>query len=165
MIGNMATALVKHGRIRTTLSKAKAMQRVADRLVTLGKDGSVHSRRMAYRILKDRDIVKHLFGEIAPRFLDVHGGYTRVLKLDNRRGDAAPCALLEFTRLPAVAAPKSPEKTKAKPAPKGTAEGPAEGGKAAEAKAPKAEEGAKPKKFLEGLRSIFKRKQGDTGAK
>ena len=157
MFCNMATSLVKYGRVRTTLAKAKAMQRVADRLVTLGKEGSVHSRRQAFRILKDRDIVKQLFGEIAPRFLDVHGGYTRVLKLDNRRGDAAPIALLEFTRLPAVQAPKAPEKGKAKP-PAPT--------KAPEAKAPKAgEEASKPKKFLEGLRGLFKRKQGDSGAK
>lgn len=160
MIGNMATALVKHGRIRTTLAKAEAMQRVADRLVTLGKEGSVHSRRQAFRILKDRDIVKQLFGEIAPRFLDVRGGYTRVLKLENRRGDAAPCALLEFTRLPAIEAPK-PEKAKAKAPPA------AKTPEAEKAKASKAEEEAKakPKKFLEGLRSIFKRKQGDSGAK
>ena len=155
MIGNMATALVKHGRIRTTLAKAKAMQRVADRLVTLGKEGSVHSRRQAFRILKDRDIVKQLFGDVAPRFLDVRGGYTRVLKLGNRLGDAAPTALLEFTRLP-VEAPKAPEKSKAKPK---TPEAP-------KAQAPKGEEeAAKPKKFLEGLRALFKRKKGEPGAK
>ena len=158
MLCNMATALVKHGRIRTTLAKAKAMQRVADRLVTLGKEGSVHSRRQAFRILKDRDIVKQLFGEIAPRFLDVHGGYTRVMKLGNRNGDAAPTALLEFTRLP-VEAPKAPEKGKAKPTTP----------KAPEAHTPQApkgeEEAAKPKKFLEGIRDLFKRKKGEPGAK
>lgn len=155
LICNMATSLVKYGRVRTTLTKAKAMQRVADRLVTLGKEGSVHSRRQAFRILKDRDIVKQLFGDIAPRFLDVHGGYTRVLKLDNRRGDAAPTALLEFTRLPAVEAPKAPEKTKAKaPA---AAKAP-EGSKAEEKE-------SKPKKFLEGLRDLFRRKKGEPGAK
>lgn len=158
LICNMATSLVKYGRVRTTLTKAKAMQRVADRLVTLGKEGSVHSRRQAFRILKDRDIVKQLFGDIAPRFLDVHGGYTRVLKLDNRRGDAAPTALLEFTRLP-VEAPKAPPKGKAKPP------APPKAPEASKAEAPKTEEGAKPKKFLEGLRSLFKRKQGDSGAK
>lgn len=153
MLSNMAVALLRHGRIRTTLSKAKAMQRLGDRLISLGKDGSVHARRQAFKIVRDRDVVKQLFAEVAPRFLDCQGGYTRVLKLIPRIGDGASMALLEFTRLP-VEAPKAPPKGKAKPpaAPKAPESG--------RAPSPKGEEEApKPKKFLEGLRDLFKPKK------
>ena len=150
----MAQAIVEHGRIRTTVVKGKEAKRVIDRLVTLGKEGSVHSRRRAFQVLQNRDLVKRLFAEIAPRFLDVQGGYTRLLRLGNRPGDGAETALLELTRLPVEAAP-APTKTKAKAAP-----APKEGAEAPTGK--DAEEGEqKPKKFFEGLRELFKKKGSD----
>ena len=145
MLDNTARNVLHHGRIRTTLSKAKATQRVVDRLITLGKEGSIHSRRQAFRVLQDRTLVKRLFGDIAPRFVDVRGGYTRVLRLAIRQGDGAQTALLELTKLP-VEEPAKPTK-----APKAEAE-PAQPIAPAEAK--------KPKKFFEGLRELFKTKKG-----
>ena len=153
MLANMATALLHHGRIRTTLAKAKALTRVADRLITLGKEGGVHARRQAYRFLQSRQVVKQLFAEVAPRFLDCQGGYTRVLKLSPRPGDGAPQALLEFTRLP-VEIPKAPQKMKAQQALPPKAEA------AAQAPTKKEEETLKPKRFLEGLRHLFRPKKG-----
>lgn len=151
----MARNVVLHGKIRTTLPKAKHAQRLVERLISLGKEGSVHSRRQAYRVLQDREIVKKLFADVAPRFLDCRGGYTRVLKLSVRPGDGAPQALLALTRLPAEA-PKAPPKTKKTPkaAPSPESEGP---------KAPKEEKDKgpqKPKRFLEGLRELFRSKKG-----
>jgi len=150
MLAMMARNLLRHGRIHTTPAKAKAARRVVDRLITLGKEGSIHSRRQAYRLLQDRELVKRLFAEIAPRFLDCHGGYTRVLKLDAyRHGDGAPTAVLELTRLPAE--PPKPSLTKpSKPQAPPTAPEP---------KAPKAEAAPKPKRFLEGLRGLFGKKK------
>lgn len=146
-LDNLARNLLRHGRIRTTVAKAKVSRRVVDRLITLGKDGSVHARRQAYRILQDRGLVKQLFADIAPRFLDCQGGYTRVLKLDGaRRGDGAQTAVLELTRLPAP--PKPAPARKAKP--------PAEPAKPTE---PKAGEQPKPKGFLDGLRGLFGKKK------
>lgn len=154
MLDNTARNVLQHGRIRTTLAKAKATQRVVDKLITLGKEGSIHSRRRAFRVLQDRTMVKLLFGDIAPRFVDVRGGYTRVLRLAIRPGDGAQTALLELTRLPVEepAKPAKAVKTKAEPAQ------PAE---PAEAQKPSGEpEGEKPKKFFEGLRELFKTKKG-----
>ena len=152
MLANTARNVLLHGRIRTTLPKAKATQRVVERLITLGKEGSIHSRRRAYRVLQSRDIIKQLFGEIAPRFLDCRGGYTRVLRLSRRQGDGAQVALLELTRLPAER--PTPVKAKAEPAPK-----PAEGTQRKEAAETSEAEGQKPKKFLEGLRELFRTKK------
>jgi large subunit ribosomal protein L17 len=142
-LDNLARNLLLHGRIRTTVAKAKVSRRVVDRLITLGKDGSVHARRQAYRVLQDRGLVKQLFADIAPRFLDCRGGYTRVLKLDGaRHGDGAQTAILELTRLPAP--PKGgPAPRKAKPA----------------EPARPAPEQPKPKGFLEGLRGLFGKKK------
>jgi len=149
-LNNMARNLVQHGRILTTLAKAKQAQPFMERLITLGKDGSVHARRQAVRWLKDRDTVKQLFSDIAPRFQECAGGYTRILKLGYRRGDGAAEALLELTRLP-VESPKTPPKTK----PHAAARPP-------EATPPSqsAQEPHKPKRFLEGLRELFRVKQG-----
>lgn len=153
MLANMARNLLRHGRIRTTVAKAKVSRRVVDRLITLGKDGSIHARRQAYRILQDRGLVKQLFADIAPRFLDCQGGYTRVLKLDGaRHGDGAPMAVLELTRLPAPPKPAPARKAKPQPAE------PAKPSPAPRAE-PKAEEKPKPKRFLEGLRGLFGKKR------
>jgi large subunit ribosomal protein L17 len=156
----MARNVLQHGRIRTTVAKAKEAQRLIDRLVGLGKEGSVHSRRRAYRVLKDRDLVKRLFAEVSPRFLDCQGGYTRVLKLGHRNGDGAATALLELTRLPA-GPPKAPPKPKAKAEPAPAAKTPA----VPHAPKPKAEAAPeKPKPFLEGLRRFFRPQKTGAGS-
>jgi large subunit ribosomal protein L17 len=99
MFKNMAKSLVEHERIQTTEAKAKELRKVADRLVSMGLEDTVHSRRKAYRVLEDRTLVHKLFSEIAPRFTEQPGGYTRILKsAEPRRGDAASMAVIEFTR-------------------------------------------------------------------
>lgn len=97
MFANAAASLIEHERIRTTLPKAKELRRVVERLVTKGKKGELHDRRNAFSFLRSDEAVKKLFDEIAPRFKDRKGGYTRVLKFaDTRMGDAASMAIIEF---------------------------------------------------------------------
>ncbi len=96
MFRNQLASLFQHERIRTTLPKAKELRPVAEKLVTRSRDDSVHSRRMVRRWIADRDIVKRLFDDIAPRFSDRPGGYLRIVKLGPRRGDGAEEAILEF---------------------------------------------------------------------
>ena len=96
MMRNLIKSLVDHGRITTTLAKAKEMRRFADRIITYGKQDTVHARRLAYSFLGSRTLVKKLFDEIAPQMKDRNGGYTRVLKAGFRRGDSAPMAIIEF---------------------------------------------------------------------
>jgi large subunit ribosomal protein L17 len=94
---NLATALLTHGRITTTLPKARFAREVAEKAITLGKDGSLHARRQAVALLRNKDVTYALFDRIAPAFADVNGGYTRILKLGPRPGDAAEMVLLELT--------------------------------------------------------------------
>jgi large subunit ribosomal protein L17 len=94
---NLVLALVKHDRIKTTDAKAKELRRYADRMVTLGKRGDLAARRLAFAFMQSRDAVKRLFDEIAPRFKERNGGYTRVVKFGFRRGDAAPLSIVEFS--------------------------------------------------------------------
>jgi len=96
MFGNMAAALLKHEQIKTTLPKAKDLRRLVDRLVTLGKRGDLHARRQALSVLHDRAIAGKLFDELATRYKDRQGGYTRVLKAGFRYGDMAPMAIVEL---------------------------------------------------------------------
>ena len=96
MMANLATELIRHGRIRTTHAKAKAVQPLADRMITFGKRGDLHARRLAGRVVRDGDVLHHLFADVGPAFAERDGGYTRVLKLGPRKGDAAPMALLEL---------------------------------------------------------------------
>jgi large subunit ribosomal protein L17 len=93
---NMASNLFRHGRIETTTAKAKELRPFAERLITLAKRGDLHARRLAVRKLGDRAIVGTLFEEVGPRFSDRPGGYTRILKLGPRKGDAADMALIEL---------------------------------------------------------------------
>mgnify|MGYP000849788553 FL=1 len=93
---NMATSLFKHERIETTTAKAKELRPFAEKLITLGKRGDLHARRLARRHITDRQTLAKLFDDIAPRFVDRLGGYTRILKLGNRQGDAAEIALIEL---------------------------------------------------------------------
>jgi large subunit ribosomal protein L17 len=96
ILANLATELVRHGRIRTTHAKAKAVQPLAERMITFAKRGDVHSRRQVLRVIRDRDVVHKLFADVGPAFSERNGGYTRVLRLDPRKGDAAPMALIEL---------------------------------------------------------------------
>jgi len=96
MLSGLAAALFRDERIRTTEAKAKRLRPVAERLITLGKAGDVSSRRRALAVVEDRDIIHKLFDDIAPRFASRNGGYTRILKLGPRKGDAAPMALIEL---------------------------------------------------------------------
>lgn len=147
LVSNMARNVVQYGRVRTTVTKAKHLQPTIDRLITWGKDGSVHARRQAYCLLKDRTLVKRLFAVVAPEFVTCQGGYTRVIKLAPRYGDGAELALLELTRRPAEM-PKPAPAAKAERAP-ARPDGPTEPA------APAAAVPKKPKRFFEGLRTLF----------
>jgi len=96
MFANMATSLLSHEQIKTTLPKAKELRGVVDRLITLGKRGDLHSRRLAARQVRDETVLRKLFSELAPRYAKRPGGYTRVLKAGFRYGDAAPMAIIEL---------------------------------------------------------------------
>ena len=96
LMRNLITALLREEKIRTTDPKAKELRRWADRVITLGKRGSLHARRQALGIVQDKAVVRKLFDTIAPRFKDRPGGYTRIIKLGIRRGDAAQMALIEL---------------------------------------------------------------------
>lgn len=96
LLANLVCSLVEHRRIRTTLAKAKALRPVAEKLVTLGKRGDLHARRLAIGELRQKEIVKQLFEEIAVASKDRKGGYTRITKLGQRRSDSAPMAFIEW---------------------------------------------------------------------
>jgi large subunit ribosomal protein L17 len=96
MLGTLAAQLFEHGRIRTTEARAKAVRPLAEHLITFAKRGDVHARRQVLKTIPDRDVVHKLFSEIGPRFAERPGGYTRILKLGQRRGDGAPMALIEL---------------------------------------------------------------------
>lgn len=98
MGANLATALLTHGRIQTTAPKAALARRIAEQAITLAKQDTLHARRQAITLLRDKDVTYRLFDVIGPAFSDVQGGYTRVLKLGPRQGDAAPMVLLELSR-------------------------------------------------------------------
>lgn len=93
---NLCNALIKHEQIKTTLPKAKELKRFAEKIITLGKKGTLHSKRQAISILQDETMVKKLFDVLAVRYKDRNGGYTRVLKYGFRKGDVAPMAIIEF---------------------------------------------------------------------
>lgn len=98
MLKNMATSLFLHERIETTTAKAKELRPFAERLITLARRGDVHARRIAGRKIQDRDVLGKLFDDIAPRYAERPGGYTRILKVDRRKGDAAEMSLIELVR-------------------------------------------------------------------
>lgn len=116
MLANMVCSLIKHKRIQTTLAKAKAVRSVAEKMVTLGKKGSIHDRRLAAARLHQEEAVRILFSEIAPTQKERNGGYTRIIRLNQRQGDAAELAILEWVDGVAgeVEAPKA-EKEEKKP--------------------------------------------------
>ena len=96
LYSNLAGSLIEHGRIKTTVAKAKAVRPIAEKMITLGRRGDLAARRQALAYLRSNDIVHILFAEVAPRFTDRPGGYTRIVKLGPRAGDAAEMAYLEF---------------------------------------------------------------------
>jgi large subunit ribosomal protein L17 len=96
LLRNLATALLEHERIITTAPKAKELRRVADKLITLGKRGDLHARRQALQVVHSHVVVQKLFGDIAPRLAERQGGYTRILRLGYRPGDAAAMAMIEL---------------------------------------------------------------------
>jgi len=98
LLMNLANALFLHESIKTTKTKAMELKKVAERLITLAKKKDLHSLRLAFSFLRDKAIVKKLFTEIGDRYVAINGGYTRVLKIGNRRGDNAPMALIELTQ-------------------------------------------------------------------
>ena len=104
MLANMVCSLIIHRRVTTTLAKAKAARSMAEKLVTLGKSGTVHDRRLAVARLHQEDAAKILFTEIAPAFKSRNGGYTRILRLNQRNGDAAQRAILEWVDIAIEAA-------------------------------------------------------------
>ena len=119
MLANLVCSLIKHKRVTTTLAKAKAARSVAEKMVTLGKSGTIHDRRLASaRLLQQEDAVKILFTEIAPSQKGRNGGYTRIIKLHARQGDAAEEAILEWTDLSGAepSATESKAESKTEPA-------------------------------------------------
>jgi len=148
LMRNQVTSLLDYEKIETTDAKAKVLRRIADRMITLGKRGTLHARRRALAVIRDRDVTTKLFDELAPRYATRPGGYTRVLKVRQRVGDAAPMSIVELVDRGVTAAPakpaKAPEKRAAKPKPEKKpekkAEKPAREKKPA-AKAPKASKG------------------------
>ena len=117
MLANLVCSLIKHKRVTTTLARARAARSVAEKMVTLGKRGTIHDRRLAAARLHQEDAVRLLFNEIAPAQKDRNGGYTRIVKLNQRQGDAAPRAILEWVDLAAVAESTAEEKTSAETKP------------------------------------------------
>ena len=96
LYSNLAGALIEHGRIKTTVTKAKAVKPLAEQMITLGRRGDLHARRQATSFLRSRDVVHKLFAEVAPLFKDRPGGYTRIIKIGTRPGDSAEMAYLEL---------------------------------------------------------------------
>src|ERR1700709_1109906 len=98
LLANLATALFEHGRIKTTEPKARALRPYAEKLITHAKKGTLHNRREVLKKIRDKDVVHNLFAEIGPFFSDRNGGYTRIIKVENRKGDNAPMAVIELVQ-------------------------------------------------------------------
>jgi large subunit ribosomal protein L17 len=119
LYANLASALIEHGRIKTTVAKAKEVRPVAEQMITLGRRGDVHSRRQALKLLRSQDVVHKLFSEVGPRFADRPGGYSRIVRIGPRQGDAAEMVYLELVDHVAEARPvrrrRQPEVEDAEP--------------------------------------------------
>jgi len=181
---SLVASLVLNQQIKTTHAMAKEASKLAERLITLGKNGNLHKRRQAFDVLRDRTLVNRLFNDIAPLFKERKGGYTRIIRLANRHGDGAQMALLELTEKKAVEAVKT---KKAKPEKASKEEPPKEAAAPVKEEKPKEEKPKKPsvakavedkevkkeekpkeekpeektredKRFLGGIRRLFKKK-------
>lgn len=117
LLRNLVTSLFKHDEIKTTLAKAKVARRFAEKMITLGKRGDLHARRTALKFITEKDVVKRLFEEVAPRFSERNGGYTRVLKLGPRKGDGAEMAIIQLVESEATVAGEKPRVKMVKPIP------------------------------------------------
>jgi large subunit ribosomal protein L17 len=131
ILANLATSLFEHGRIKTTEPKARALRPYAEKLITHAKKGTLHNRREVMKKIRDKDIVHALFAEIGPFFSDREGGYTRIIKVEARKGDNAPMAVIELVREKTVTseanrARKSSAAKAPAPAPAAVEEAPAE---------------------------------------
>ncbi|MGK5444255.1 50S ribosomal protein L17 [Micromonospora sp. URMC 105] len=116
MLANLATALFQHGKIQTTETKARRLRPLAEQLITKAKRGDLAARRRVLGVVKDKDVVYALFDQIAPRYANRNGGYTRIVKTGPRKGDAAPMAIIELVEELQVAEPKANKKTAARKA-------------------------------------------------
>ncbi|MBN1409101.1 MAG: 50S ribosomal protein L17 [Calditrichaceae bacterium] len=117
LMRNMVAQIIEHKEIKTTIAKAKELRGYVERLVTYGKKGTLHHRRLAFKFLQNKEAVKGLFDEVAPTFETREGGYTRIIKLGNRRGDGAPMSVLQlvgFEKSASKSKPKTPKKDKKK---------------------------------------------------
>ncbi|HEX4200282.1 MAG TPA: 50S ribosomal protein L17 [Chthoniobacterales bacterium] len=114
LLANQVCSLIEHSRIRTTLAKAKAVRPFAERMVTLGKRNDLHARRLAFAFLRQKDAVRKLFADVAPRAGSRQGGYVRIIKLGPRNSDSAPMAYIEWVDLPVVEEKPVVEETAAK---------------------------------------------------
>jgi large subunit ribosomal protein L17 len=141
ILANLATSLFEHGRIKTTEPKARALRPYAEKLITHAKKGELHNRREVLKKIRDKDVVHVLFAEIGPFFADREGGYTRIIKVENRKGDNAPMAVIELVREKTVTS----EADRARRA----AAAQAKAAEAEKAEAPKADEAAEEAKVEE----------------
>jgi large subunit ribosomal protein L17 len=116
LLANLATELFRHGKIKTTETKAKRLRPLAEQLITKAKRGDLHARRRVLTVVKDKDVVYSLFEQIAPRYGNRPGGYTRITKVGIRKGDAAPMAVIELVEELQVAATTAPSKAARKAA-------------------------------------------------
>src|SRR5438094_1407850 len=114
LLANQVCALIEHQRIKTTLAKAKAVRPLAERMVTLGKNGSIHARRRALAVLRQKSVVKQLFDDVAQRSAERNGGYTRIIKLGARKSDSARMAFIEWVDAEHIAEEKPKKEKKAK---------------------------------------------------
>ena len=117
LLANQVCSLIEHQRIKTTLAKARAVRPLAERMVTLGKNGSIHARRTAFATLRQKNAVKKLFDDIAPRSAERNGGYTRIVKLGYRKSDSARMAFIEWVDMAEVVEEKATEEKKRKKKP------------------------------------------------
>jgi large subunit ribosomal protein L17 len=163
MYRNLVTSLLEYERIETTDAKAKGVRRLAERMITLGKRGDLHARRRALRVIRSRKVTAKVFDDLAERFRDRPGGYTRIVKVRNRMGDAAPMSIIELVEGVVTADAKSAKAKKAggtaKAAPKKAAEKtePAKKRAASKKKAP-AKKAEEPKKKTESKKKTSKKK-------
>lgn len=156
LLANQVCSLIEHERIKTTLAKAKAVRPLAEKMVTLGKNGSIHARRTALAVLRQKNAVKKLFDNIAPRTATRNGGYTRIVKLGQRKSDSASVAFIEWVDATQVEEKPTEEKLK-KTKKESTAAAPAATAPTKEEKKPAAAEEPKPKP----KRKWFGKKSGD----
>ncbi|AQT81435.1 50S ribosomal protein L17 [Mycolicibacterium litorale] len=141
ILANLATSLFEHGRIKTTEPKARALRPYAEKLITHAKKGALHNRREVMKKIRDKDVVHALFAEIAPFFADREGGYTRIIKVEPRKGDNAPMAVIELVREKTVTSEANrARKSAAKQAPVAAAAAPQAAVEPDEAVGPEADE-------------------------